>query len=213
MRAMGLQRISWVWIPVSRNHNPLWLNGAEHLNAALPSLHGGDTLTAEMGFLLPGQGNWSKNPSFCWVWFCFSAQQQFRAAGKFISACTSILSVICWIYHSRDLCYHFLVTKEVYSNRQVPGDWTTGVTVAVFLVWTQVKGTLKPPQCPLVWSTGCFGIQLQKTPLDWFFFFFPPPAKWKWIFIKPLPKYLLLVDTMVSAVLNYLYALKNTLGS
>lgn len=171
---MGLQRISWVWSPVSRNHNPPWLNQAEHLNAVLPSLHDGDKLTAEMVFILPGWGNQSKNPSFCWVCFCFSAQPQFSAAGKFLSACTSILSAVCWIYHSRDLWYHFLVTKEVYSNQQVPGNWTSRVTVAVFLLWMQVKGTLKPPQYPLVWSTGCFGIQLQKTPLDCFVLVFFP---------------------------------------
>jgi len=50
-----------------------------------------------------------------------------------------------------------------------------------------------------------------KTPLDLFIYLFFP-AKWKRLFMKPLQKYLLLLDTTVSAVLNDLCALKTHWG-
>lgn len=158
-----------------------WLNWARHLNAILPSLQDGDTLTAEMG-LLRSRGNWSWNPSICRVWFRFSTQQQFRTelhssvcnylvAGKLISLHINciflqiylylcILTAVLWICQNTvEIFGLFMVTKEIYSNEKPPRNWTSTVPVAVFLLWTQVKGTLKPPQHPLEWSTGCFGIQ------------------------------------------------------
>lgn len=114
MWTMGLQRISGVCSPVSRNHKQPRLNWAEHLNAILPSLQGGDKLAAEMGLFLLGRGNRSRNPPYGGYGFASQPSSSsglnctpptvcsYLVAGKFIyiSACTSILSALLWIDHN-----------------------------------------------------------------------------------------------------------------
>lgn len=107
--------------------------------------------------------------------------------------------------YSRDLCCHFLVKRDVQQ-------WT-------ILQWLnkQRHCCCLPPlntserhpkssAAPSKGSTGCFGIQQER--FHWTGFC----SNLETTAIKLLRKYLLLLGTVVSAVLNYLYALKNTLG-
>lgn len=67
-----------------------------------------------------------------------------------------------------------------------------------------MKRTLEASQRPSEWSTGCFGMSCGRENSNRLIF----TAKWEWLFIKLPQKYLLLLGTMVSAALNYLYASK-----
>lgn len=163
--AMGLQGISWACSPISR----------DHLNVLVASLQDGDNLAAEPGLLPLGRGNRSRNTSMCRLCFCSSAQQQFRTDLHSLNSLqlsghwwlslphsflTHSLSAGLWICHSRaEISAVIFWSKELYSNEQFSSGWTSRVTVAVSLLWTPVKGTLKRLQPTPKWSTGCFGIQ------------------------------------------------------
>lgn len=65
------------------------------------------------------------------------------------SACTHSSSARLWICHSTaEISAVIFWSKEMYSNEQFSSGWTSSVTVAVSLLWTPVKGTLKALQPP-----------------------------------------------------------------
>lgn len=122
------------------------------------------------------------------------------------SACTQSLSAGLWICHSTaEVSAVIFWSKEMYSNEQFSSGWTSRVTVALSPLNTSERHP-KTSAAPSEWSTGCFGIQQER--FRWTGFC----SNKETTVTKPLDKHLFLLGTVVSAVLNYLYALKNTLG-
>lgn len=202
---MGLEGISWACSPIFR----------DHLNVLVANLQDGDNLTAEPGLLPPGRETEAEIPPCAGSGFVHQLSSSsglsctpwavcnYLVTGDF--ACTHSLSAGLWICHSRDLCCHFLVKRDV-QQWTIP-QWLTKQSHCCCLppLHTSERHP-KTSEAPSEWSTGCFGIQQER--FHWTDFC----SNMETTVTKQLEKYLLLLGTVVPAVLNYLYAHKNILG-
>lgn len=105
--------------------------------------------------------------------------------------------------YSRDLCCHFLVKRDV-QQWTIP-QWLTKQSHCWCL--PPLHTSERHPKTSALTGAQNVLVYSRKDSTGQTF-----AAIWKLTVIKPLEKYLLLLGTVVSAVLNYLYALKNILG-
>lgn len=206
--AMGLEGISWACSPISR----------DHLIVLVASLQDGDNLTAKPGVLSPGRGNRSRNTSMCRLCFVHQPNSSSGLSCTPWALCNYLvtgdllclyLQLICRALnlsqYSRDLCCHFLVEWDV-QHWTIP-QWLNKQSHCCCLPPLNTSDRRpKTSAAPSEWSTGCFGIQQEI--FHWTDFC----SNMETTVIKPLENYLLLLGTVLSAVLNYLYALKNILA-
>lgn len=130
----------------------------------------------------------------------------YLVAGDFsLPVLTAYLQGFQSVTSSRDLCCHFLVKRDV-QQWTIP-QWLNKQSHCCCLPPLNIS--VRHPKtfaAPSEWSTGCFGVQQER--FHWTDFC----SNMETTVIKPSEKYLLLLGTVVSAVQNYLYALKNILG-
>lgn len=121
------------------------------------------------------------------------------------SACTYSLSAGLWICHSTAEISAVIFWSRDVQQWTIP-QWLKKQSHCCCL--PPLNTSERHPKTSAAsseWSTGCFGIQQER--FHWTDF----GSNMVTTVIKPLEKYLVLLGTVVSAVLNYLYTLKNIL--